>query len=391
MNKFNYLREISVNLNSKSNLSQNLYDKVEIKVKEAQPISIASLPQDETQVPQDQWVQELIEDEFENDNQFKDQNMKVRIQDEFLKNGPLDPLFRNSDVTEIIINGPNSICYEESGEFKILDDHFYSNLTFNNFIQKICDSKNIQLSLNTPCEDFTYENFRVHIIQPPLTEKEICICFRRHPENPWRLNLLRKKNWCDNESLNHIKKLVLSNKNILIVGGTGTGKTSLLNACLQEIKPNERVVSIEDTKEIHIPNRISTQLLTRVDHQEQLKTYNQSQLVKQALRMRPHRLIMGEIRGEEAKDFLMALSTGHRGSLSTLHADSAQQALLRLEMLIQMGAPQWQHQAIRQLIQLGLDNIIVLKNKNGHRELEGIYKLTSLEETGFLLENFNAF
>jgi len=128
-------------------------------------------------------------------------------------------------------------------------------------------------------------------------------------------------------------------------------------------------------------------LVTREDPQGVLPPVDQMQLVRRTLRLRPDRIVMGEVRGAEAKDFLMALATGHGGSFGTLHAQDASQALLRLEMLIQMGAPQWGLQAIRRLIQLSLDYVIVAeKNKAGNRHLKGIYRLCSLEDNGFLLE-----
>jgi pilus assembly protein CpaF len=149
----------------------------------------------------------------------------------------------------------------------------------------------------------------------------------------------------------------------------------------------DRVVMIEDTSELHSPNSASVKLLTRRDPHGHLRDIHQSDLLKQALRMRPDRIVMGEIRGEEAKDLLMAFATGHTGCMGTLHAETARQALIRLEMLIQLGAPQWGLHAVRTLIWLSLQNIVVVKkDKAGRRVLDGIYRVTALEEFGFLLE-----
>ncbi|RYZ78974.1 MAG: CpaF family protein, partial [Proteobacteria bacterium] len=163
--------------------------------------------------------------------------------------------------------------------------------------------------------------------------------------------------------------------------------TSLINALLQTIPSNERAVVIEDTPEIELPNTSSMKLITREDPQGILKSIDQGQLLKHSLRLRPDRIVMGEIRGGEAKDLLMALATGHGGSFGTLHASDARQALIRLEMLIQMGAPQWNLPAVRRLIHLSLDYILVVeKNAEGKRQFQGIYKICSLEENGFLIE-----
>ena len=181
--------------------------------------------------------------------------------------------------------------------------------------------------------------------------------------------------------------LVEQKRNFLVVGTTGTGKTSILNACLKSLGSNERTVIIEDSRELTLSNSASLRLLTRDDPQKILPPIDQGDLVRHALRLRPDRLVIGEIRGPEAKDLLMALSTGHSGSFSTLHAATAAQALIRLEMLIQLGAPHWNLQAIRRLIFMSLQAIAVVgRGQNGARQLQGIFILSSLEETGFLLE-----
>jgi pilus assembly protein CpaF len=146
-------------------------------------------------------------------------------------------------------------------------------------------------------------------------------------------------------------------------------------------------VIIEDTSELKIPNDAGVKLLTRRDPHRNLRDIDQSELLKQALRMRPDRIIMGEIRGGEAKDLLMAFATGHTGCMGTLHAENARQALLRLEMLIQLGAPQWSLHAVRTLIWLSVQAVIVVaRGPQGVRKLEGVYKIASLEEVGFLIE-----
>jgi pilus assembly protein CpaF len=180
-------------------------------------------------------------------------------------------------------------------------------------------------------------------------------------------------------------------KNFLIVGGTGTGKTSLINALLHTCSDNERALVIEDTAEIELPNLSSMKLLTRQDPQGILKPIDQGQLLCHALRLRPDRIVVGEIRGAEAKDLLMALATGHSGSFGSLHASDARQALIRLEMLIQMGAPQWSLSAVRRLIQLSLDYVLLVgKSANGERQFQGVFKICSLEETGFLIEKVSS-
>jgi pilus assembly protein CpaF len=156
---------------------------------------------------------------------------------------------------------------------------------------------------------------------------------------------------------------------------------------LQELPQNERVVVLEDTAEIVIPNDASTRLLTRHDSHGLLPTVDLTELLRQSLRMRPDRLVVGEVRSAEAKDLLLALSTGHQGSMGTLHASSASQAILRLEMLVQLGAPHWSLTTIRRLLGLSLNGIVVVgRNAQGERKLQSIYELSAVEETGVLLD-----
>ncbi len=242
-------------------------------------------------------------------------------------------------------------------------------------------------TLDCPFADGRWHDMRVHLIIPPASGDEAVITLRRHPKNPWSFSRLREQEWAREDQLCALSRLVSEKSNFLIIGGTGSGKTSVLNACLAEIPISERALIIEDTSELKAPNAISSKLLSRRDPQGHLKDIDQSDLLKQALRMRPDRIVMGEIRGGEAKDLLMAFATGHRGCMGTLHADNARQALLRLEMLIQIGAPQWNVQAVRSLIWLSLQAVVVVgKNDKGQRKLDGIYKIASLEDIGFLIE-----
>jgi pilus assembly protein CpaF len=244
----------------------------------------------------------------------------------------------------------------------------------------------VQATLDRPFADGHWGRFRLHIAVPPAVCTSV-VTLRKHPANPWRLDQLAERDWASALAMAQLRDLIVQKKNILIVGCTGSGKTSVLNALLQELRSDERAVLIEDTNELECPNPLSTKLLTRRDSHGLLKEVDQSELLKQSLRMRPDRIVMGEIRGSEAKDLLMAFATGHSGCMGTMHAESARQALLRLEMLIQLGAAQWNVHAVRTLILLSLHAIVVVKRTNeGERKLEGIYRIASLEEVGFLLE-----
>lgn len=310
----------------------------------------------------------------------------ARVHEEYFGAGPLSGLLLQMDATEIIVNGPDSVWYERAGRLHPWPDTFLSELTYRNFLERVCKEAGVQVSLACPFADGQWRDFRLHLISPPAVPYPV-LTLRRHPSSPWKFASLEDRGWARPEAVACLRQLVERKSNFLIVGGTGSGKTSVLNACLQELRPEERTVLIEDTSELAVPNSSSTKLLTRKDSSGFLREIDQAELLKQSLRMRPDRIVMGEIRGNEAKDLLMAFATGHSGCMGTLHADSARQALLRLEMLIQLGAAQWSLHAVRTLVLLSVHAIVVVKRDlSGERKLEGIYRLASLEDVGFLLE-----
>lgn len=335
------------------------------------------------QNPQElKWLKDFVEQ----NSQPLDEPLKVRIHQEFFDCGPLSQLIFDTEITEIILNGPEKIFYEKAGNFFSHPDHFYSDVTFHNFIDRICQEAKICIDLNQPTANGNWRGLRLHLVGPPLSEPNICLTLRRHPENPWTLDQLSAAQWCQPNTKNILTKLVEQHSNLLIVGPTGCGKTSVLNALLQMIPPLQRVICIEDTKEVFLPNSMSCRLLTRQMNNDTLRSFDQSDLVRESLRMRPERLVVGEIRGAEAKDLILALSTGHRGCMSTLHAHSAKEALLRLEMLVQLGAPQWSLTTIRNMIRFALDYVIELEIKDKQRKLKSIQRLCSIEATGYVIE-----
>lgn len=317
------------------------------------------------------------------------QEERDRLTNEFFREGPLTSILSETGLQEIIVNGRKDIWIESAGRFRKHCDEFLSELTFKNFIDRICAEAELKIDLAQPFTDGRWRDFRVHLGRAPLTDCDFHLSLRKVPENPWTLKSLADAGWADAAKIEVLKDQIEKRKNILYVGPTGCGKTTVLGASLRELAENERVVIIEDTDELQRPNSASTKMLTRGTGSPSLPEVTLSDLVRQSLRMRPSRLIMGEVRGPEAKDLLLALATGHSGSLGTLHASDPRQALLRLEMLVQLGAPQWNVQAVRQLIQLSVDTLVVCGNENGHRCLKGIYKVAALESFGFLLEDIS--
>ena len=335
--------------------------------------------------------------EFQND-QFKkfilnkiakvEEIYRLRLEQEFFGLGPLEILMTDPLVTEILVNSFDSVWFEQNGTLQRHDDQFLSEVSFHNIVERLGQFAGKHLSLERPFLEGHFNGMRLSIIGSQLTGHQAIVSIRKHPTSPWNLKKLAKAQWCTHENLSTLQSMIESGANFLVIGETGSGKTSVVNALLQEIATSERAVIIEDSSEVFLPNQASIKLLTRDSSDAQVCAIDQQTLLKRALRLRPDRLIMGEIRGEESKDFLMLLATGHKGCFATLHAKNPIEALIRLEMLIQLGAPQWNLQAIRRLIFLSLQFIIVVeKSISGKRRLKGIYKLSSLEESGITLDS----
>src|SRR3989338_3050136 len=287
-----------------------------------------------------------------------------RIQQEMTGYGPLNQILQDDQITEVLVNSYEEIYFEKSGTLHKHQDRFYSPQTYESCLDRI--SQNCHSYLNR---------------DKPFLEAQL---------GHWRVTILFSElGWCTAEQKLMIEKIFAQKNNFLVVGGTGSGKTSLLQSMLEKFSKLERAVIIEDTQELHLPNQTCCSLLTRQDPSGTVRDIPMDDLLKRALRLRPDRLVIGEIRGPEAKSLLMALATGHDGSFGSMHARTAQEALLRLEMLIQMGAPQWNLKSIRHLIAMTLKNIFVVEKVNGKRRLQGIYEISSLEENGIILQRLD--
>jgi pilus assembly protein CpaF len=314
---------------------------------------------------------------------------KQRVIDEIFAWGPITPLLTNENIFDIIINGPNHIFYEDPQGMHQLDDHFLSTISFRNFSELICNQAQVLLSQKDPFGNGKIQDFRVHIARSPVTP-QTTITLRRHRKQVIPLQTLIENQFLSPQQSQIIDRILAQKNNFLVVGPTGCGKTTFINTLVSQISSQERLLILEDTDELACPSPLVTKLLTRDICPDSLTPISLGDLVKQSLRMRPDRIIVGEVRGNEAKDLLMALATGHSGSFATLHAQSAEQALIRLEMLIQMGAPHWSLHSIRQLIQLSLDYIIVLKGDRQNKGIMNIKKIQSHESFGLLTENVTA-
>ncbi len=338
--------------------------------------------------------------DLENDTESKEQQFKKilqsqtkdlkpeiqrRILNELEKLGPLEDLISDENITEVLVNGPRLVFFEKNGKLQKSSDFFFDTSTYNQCIERISQMCHSYMNKEKPYIETQVGPFRFTLIFSDLSRGEHLLSIRKQPKDIWTLEKLKSAGWCTDQQFDLIQKILSEQKNFIFAGGTSSGKTSALQALINELSANERLVIIEDTQELRLCNQVSVSLLTRTDVLNKNNDISMTDLLKRALRLRPDRIVIGEIRGAEATNLLMALATGHDGSFGSMHAKSADEALLRLEMLIQMGAPQWSLHSIRRLIGLTVEYVFVVEKKNGQRRLEGIYQITSVEEHGLTL------
>ncbi len=273
----------------------------------------------------------------------------------------LQELLDDDTVTEIMVNGTEGIFIEQNGKLRLWEKNFFSRERLEDIAQQIVGQCNRIVNESVPIVDARLENgARVNIVMPPVALNGPVITIRRFPDCPVRMNQLIRWDSVSEEVVEFLRRLVCAGYNIFISGGTGSGKTTFLNALSDFIPKDERIITIEDNAELQIQgvsNLVSME--ARNANAEGEKEISIRDLIRSSLRMRPDRIIIGEVRGSEAIDLLQALNTGHDGSLSTGHANSPQDMLVRLETMVLMGL-EIPLAAVRRQIASGIDLIVHL-------------------------------
>ncbi len=309
----------------------------------------------------------------------------------------IEPLIKDRSITEIMINGPKQVFIEKNGVILETDIAFENKERLEDLVQNMVARVNRSVNEADPVVDARLEDgSRVNVVLPPVALNGPLVTIRKFPNKPMNINDLIRYESISKEVALFLEKLVKAKYNIFICGGTGSGKTSFLNALSSLIPKEERIVTIEDSAELQLFSiKNLARLETRNANTEGKGEIHMKALIKTSLRMRPERIIVGEVRGEEALDMLQAMNTGHDGSMSTGHANSTQDMLSRLETMVLMAAP-LPLEAIKKQIASALDIIIFLSRLRDHtrRVLEitevvgykdGEIQLTPLyqfEETG---------
>lgn len=301
--------------------------------------------------------------------------------DELLGFGPLEELLQNPDISDIMVNGPEQTYIEIKGKLEIAPIQFRDEEHLFQIAQRIVNQVGRRVDQTTPLADARLKDgSRVNVIVPPLSLKGTAISIRKFSEKPITLDLMKGFGSMSDEMCTVLKIAGACRFNVVISGGTGSGKTTMLNAMSKMIDPGERVLTIEDAAELRLQQPHWLPLETRPPNLEGEGAITIGDLVKNALRMRPDRIILGEIRGAECFDLLAAMNTGHDGSMCTLHANSPRECLGRMENMILMGDIKIPKEAISRQIAESVDLIVQVKRlRDGSRRTTNITEVIGME------------
>jgi pilus assembly protein CpaF len=309
------------------------------------------------------------------------QRLVIEIEHEVFGLGPLEALMKDSEITDILVNNCDSVYIERHGKLEETDVRFRDDAHLMQIIERIVTRVGRRVDEHSPMVDARLpDGSRVNAIIPPLALDGPILSIRRFGAERLTMNDLIRLNSIPPHIAEVLEACVKARLNILISGGTGSGKTTLLN-CLSTYIPNtERIVTIEDSAELKLQQRHVLRLETRPANIEGTGTVTQRDLVRNALRMRPDRIVVGEVRGGEALDMMQAMNTGHDGSMSTIHANAARDALSRVETMMLMAGFGLPERALREQIASALDVIIQLvRLSDGTRKLVELAEVTGME------------
>ena len=319
--------------------------------------------------------------------------MLEQITDEIIGLGPLEPLLRDESVTEIMVNGPRQVYIERGGKLELTNVTFQNDDHVMRIIDRIIAPIGRRVDESSPMVDARLvDGSRVNAIIPPISLVGPVITVRKFAASPFTVDDLIRFGTATPEMFDFLKACVEARLNIFVAGGTGSGKTTMLNILSSFIPSDERIVTIEDAAELQLRQEHVITLESRPANIEGKGAIPIRELVKNALRMRPDRIIVGECRGGEALDMLQAMNTGHDGSMSTGHANTPRDMLSRLETMVLMGGVELPLRAIREQVSSAVD-LIVHQNrlKDGQRKITNITEVQGMEGDVIVMQDVFAF
>jgi pilus assembly protein CpaF len=307
--------------------------------------------------------------------------------------GPIEPLMRDPEVSDILVNTSKQVYIERQGKLEPTPVIFRDNQHLLQIIDRIVSRGGRRVDESSPMVDARLpDGSRVNAIIPPLALDGPIMSIRRFGRTPLTIDDLVRNSSVSPEMVSLLRAMVKARLNLLVSGGTGSGKTTLLNCLSAFIPDSERIVTIEDSAELQLQQPHVVRLETRPMNVEGRGEVTQRDLLRNSLRMRPDRIIVGEVRGAESLDMLQAMNTGHDGSISTVHANSARDSLNRLEMMMQMAGFELPIRAMRQQISLALDVIVATARMNdGTRKITSITEVVGMEGDTVMLQDLFVF
>jgi pilus assembly protein CpaF len=338
---------------------------------------MSSLPDKEARRQIREICERLLSEEEAPLNQASRQSVVRRIEDEVLGLGPLEPLLSDKTISDVLVNGPNQVYVERQGKLELTDVKFNNDAHLINIIDRIVSAVGRRIDESSPMVDARLKDgSRVNAIIPPLALDGPSLSIRRFAVELLSMDDLIRIGTLTGELAQVLSAIVRGRLNVLISGGTGAGKTTMLNLLSGFIPETERIVTIEDSAELQLQQPHVVRLETRPPNIEGRGAVTQRELVRNSLRMRPDRIVIGEVRGAEALDMLQAMNTGHDGSLTTIHANTPRDALGRVENMVTMTGVSFPIKTMRQQIASAIDIVIQVE-----RQEDGRRRVVSLQET----------
>lgn len=301
------------------------------------------------------------------------------VVDEIMGMGPIQGLFDDPDVTDILVNGPSEVWIEQGGELRKTAVRFHSDEHLVAVIERVVAPLGLRIDRSAPMLDARLsDGSRLHAVLPPASVGQPLLAIRRFTQRVDRLSDLVRFGAASQEQLESLREAVAARKTVVVSGGTGAGKTTLLNLLGAVIPEQERVVVIEDASELAIPGHV-VRLEARPANVEGAGEITIRSLLRSALRLRPDRIILGEVRGPEALDLVWALNTGHRGSLTTVHANSPREAVWRIETLA-LSAGVTSERAVSRQLRAAVDVVVQVEREGPHRRITSIATMSQILE-----------
>jgi pilus assembly protein CpaF len=345
------------------------------------PVAAARMPTFQLRAEVAQIVSEIASETRVQLNEREENVLAAELVDDMVGLGPLEPLLSDSEITDILVNGPSDVYVERQGKLEKTRVRFRDATHLVNVAQRIASAIGRRIDEASPMVDARLaDGSRVNIVLPPLVLNGGCISIRKFARRVITLDDMAENGTLSPSIARFLEVAARARFNILVSGGTGSGKTTLLNAISRMIDPFERIITIEDAVELRLQQPHVVQMETRAANIEGVGAVPQRELVRNALRMRPDRIILGEVRGVEAYDMLQAMNTGHDGSMSTIHANSPRDALYRLENMVMMTANNLLLRAIRMQIASAIQLIVHLERmRDGVRRVQTVSEIVGME------------